>query len=167
MFDPTWFRGERPDLRAKLQQQAAVKTKRKLHFATEAYLKYIDRGGRLDMHELTAKFIADLVADGTPVLTGLSSTWLFGGPREAGSTDPQDDDVRGVPQGHFVVLCGWDEASRHVFVADPLRPNPFSSEPVYSVSVDRLIASILLGIVTYDANLILIRPRQGSGAGVS
>ena len=112
------------------------------------------------MRDLSAKYLASLIAK-APVLTGLSSTWLYGGPREVGR-DPQDDDVRGVPQGHFVVLVDWHEASRHVLVADPLRPNPFSSEPLYAVDVDRLIAAILLGIVTYDANLILIRPQAGA-----
>lgn len=158
IFDPTWFRGVRPDLRAKLTAQAAVKTKRKLQFATRAYLDYLDLGGRVDMRDLSAGLLADLVAQG-PVLTGLSSTWLYGGPREVGR-EPEDDDVAGVPQGHFVVLCGWQASTRHVWVADPLRPNPFSPEPVYAVDVDRLIASILLGIVTYDANLILLRPRR-------
>ncbi len=157
MFDPTWFRGVRPDLREKLRLQKAAKGKRKLHFATDAYFEFLDLGGRVDMRDLSAAFLGELLADGTPVLTGLSSTWLYGGPREVGR-DPQDDDVRGVPQGHFVVLYGWQEATRHVRVADPLRPNPFSPEPVYAIDVDRLIASILLGIVTYDANLILVRP---------
>lgn len=158
MFDPTWFRGVRPNLRQKLEQQAALKAKRKLQFATSAYLEYLDLGGRVDMHDLSPAFLAGLLADGTPVLTGLSSTWLYGGPRETATDDPQDDDVGGVPQGHFVVLCGWQEATRHVRVADPYRPNPFSAEPIYSVDIDRLIASILLGIVTYDANLIILRP---------
>ncbi|MBX3463440.1 MAG: hypothetical protein KF830_09725 [Planctomycetes bacterium] len=162
MFDPTWFRGARSNLRQKLVAQAAVKSKRKLHFATEAYLDFLDLGGRVDMRDLSAQFLAGLLAGGTPVLTGLSSTWLYGGPREVGR-EPVDDDVRGVPQGHFVVLCGWQAAARQVRVADPLRPNPLSPEPVYWVDVDRLIASILLGIVTYDANLIVLRPERGGG----
>jgi hypothetical protein len=160
MFDPTWFRGVRPDLRQKLEQQAVAKskTKRKLQFATKAYLEYLELGGRVDMRDMSPALLAELMADGTPVLTGLSSTWLYGGPRETATDNPQDDDVGGVPQGHFVVLCGWQEATRHVRIADPYRPNPFAPEPVYSVDVDRLIASILLGIVTYDANLIVLRP---------
>lgn len=160
MFDPTWFRGERTDLRQKLKAQAKVKQKRKLQFATKAYLDYLELGGRVAMRDLSAAFVAELLADGTPVLTGLSSTWLYGGPRETPTDDPQDDDVGGVPQGHFVVLCGWEAATRQVWVADPLRPNPFSPEPVYAIDVDRLLASILLGIVTYDANLIVLRPRS-------
>lgn len=162
MFDPTWFRGVRPDLRQKLAQQAAAKRegKRKLQFATRHYNEFLELGGRVDMRDLSAAFLAELLADGTPVLTGLSSTWLYGGPRETATDNPQDDDVGGVPQGHFVVLCGWQQATRHVRVADPYRPNPFAPEPVYSVDVERLIASILLGIVTYDANLMLLRPRR-------
>ncbi len=162
MFDPTWFRGVRPDLRQKLERQAAVKSKnkRKLQFATQAYLEYLDLGGRVDMRDLSPAFVGELLADGTPVLTGLSSTWLYGGPRETATDNPQDDDVGGVPQGHFVVLYDWQAATRHVRVADPYRPNPFAPEPVYSVDVDRLIASILLGIVTYDANLIVMHPKH-------
>jgi hypothetical protein len=159
MFDPTWFREPRADLRAKLEAQAKAKNKRKLRFATEAYLEFLDLGGRVDMSDLTPAFLGGLLEKGVPVLTGLSATWLYRGSRELGA-EPQDDDVRGVPQGHFVVLFGWEEKLRHVFVADPLRPNPFSKEPVYSVDVERLIAAVLLGIVTYDANLLLIRPSR-------
>jgi len=159
MFDPTWFGDVRPDLRAKLVAQARAKSKRKLRFATDAYLEFLELGGRVEMRDLTPGFLAELLEEGAPVLTGLSSTWLYRASRELGA-DPQDDDVRGVPQGHFVVLFGWEEKLRHVFVADPLRPNPFSREPVYSVDVERLIAAILLGIVTYDANLLLIRSRE-------
>jgi hypothetical protein len=160
MFDPTWFRGVRPDLQQKLEQQAAAKSKgkRKLQFATRHYREFLELGGRVDMRELSPAFLAELLADGAPVLTGLSSTWLYGGPRETATDNPQDDDVGGVPQGHFVVLYDWQADARHVHVADPYRPNPFAPEPVYTVDVDRLIASILLGIVTYDANLILLHP---------
>ncbi len=160
MFDPTWFREPRPELALKLRAQAAAKKKRKLAFATEAYLEFLDLGGTLEMHDLTPRFLSEHIEAGTPLLTGLSSTWLYRGSREVGR-EPADDDVRGAPQGHFVVLCGWKQEGRQVLVADPLRPNPFSPEPVYSVDVDRLIASILLGIVTYDANLLLIRPAAG------
>lgn len=164
MFDPTWFREPRPDLALKLRAQAAAKKKRKLTFATEAYLEFLDLGGTLEMHDLTPGFLSRRIQAGTPLLTGLSSTWLYRESREIGR-DPHDDDVRGVPQGHFVVLCGFDDRARTVRVADPLRPNPFSPKPVYSVDVDRLIASILLGIVTYDANLLSIEPARGGGKG--
>jgi hypothetical protein len=34
------------------------------------------------------------------------------------------DDVRGQPQGHFVVLSEYDTETREVVVADPLGENP-------------------------------------------
>jgi hypothetical protein len=157
VFDSTWFHDPRPDLRARLSDQAGAESKRKLRFATEAYLEFLELGGQVDMRDLTADFLAEVMEQDAPVLTGLSSTWLYRASREVG-VEPVDDDVRGVPQGQVVVLLGWEEQLRHVFVADPLRSNPFSAAPVYSVDVDRLIAAILLGIVTYDANLLVLRP---------
>jgi len=47
-----------------------------------------------------------------------------------------------------------------VLVADPLHDNPAFGGQYYRVDVGRLIASILLGIVTYDANLLIITPKQ-------
>jgi hypothetical protein len=40
-----------------------------------------------------------------------------------------------------------------------MNPNPLQSQ-YYSVSFDRLINSIMLGIVTYDANLLVIEPKK-------
>ena len=68
------------------------------------------------------------------------------------------DDVRGEPAGHFVVLTGYDERSGKVSVADPLQPNALGKDGRYRVSAQRLITSILLGVLTYDANLLQIRP---------
>jgi hypothetical protein len=67
--------------------------------------------------------------------------------------------VRGIPTGHFVVLSGYDRENRLVQISDPLLPNPVSSTHQYEVNTDRLICAILLGIVTYDANLLIIEPR--------
>lgn len=159
MWDPTWF-GREVDLVAKLIAQKAVKRDPKLQIATDAYLAYLRLGGRVDMCDPSPGFVAHLLQGG-PIIVGLSSTWLYGGPRERGA-EPVDDDVGGIPQGHFVVVCGWHPDTNEVVIADPFRPNPFSEEPVYGVDAEHFIASLLLGIVTYDANLIAIRPKPGS-----
>jgi hypothetical protein len=57
------------------------------------------------------------------------------------------------------VLTGYDRIERDVLVADPLHDNPAFGRQYYRVEVGRLIASILLGIVTYDANLLIITPK--------
>lgn len=60
----------------------------------------------------------------------------------------------GMPGGHFVVLHGYDHARRTVHVADPYGDNPLTGSSGYEAPMDRLMCAILLGIVTYDANLL-------------
>ena len=99
---------------------------------------------------------------GIPVIAGLSATYLYNSRREFQEKNDKSfyDDIKGTPVGHFVVLCGYDEQKKHVVVADPYSENPFSGDNYYTVDVKRLINSILLGIVTYDANLLIIEPKK-------
>ena len=59
-----------------------------------------------------------------------------------------------------MVITGYDEEENSVYVADPVEPNPLGKDKLYSVSFRRLINSIMLGIVTYDANLLIIEPKK-------
>jgi hypothetical protein len=68
--------------------------------------------------------------------------------------------VRGVPTGHFVVLCGYDKQRHTVQVADPYLQNPLGGEHHYEVKMDRLVCAILLGVLTYDANFLVIEPKR-------
>jgi hypothetical protein len=58
------------------------------------------------------------------------------------------------------VITGYDEQKNFVYVADPVEPNPLGKGQLYSVGFNRLINSIMLGIVTYDANLLIIEPKK-------
>ena len=62
-----------------------------------------------------------------------------------------------------MVLCGYDMATRDVRVADPYNANPTGKGRFYDVGINRLICSILLGILTYDANLLVISRRKPRG----
>ena len=73
------------------------------------------------------------------------------------------DDVRGRPAGHFVVLCGYDMVSRSLLIADPLYPNPVKDQQIYSLRTERVLHSILLGVLTYDANLLILEPSDSNG----
>lgn len=159
VFDPTWFLPGAPPMQQRLQAQMAVKESPKLQFASRAYLEFLDAGGILRMEDLTRKLIRRHVGKSQPILTGLSATYLYQDPREIGPRF-EPDDVRGLPQGHFVVLCGYDRAAKKVLVADPLMPNPMAPEHLYLVDVDRVVCAILLGILTYDANLLIVKPRR-------
>jgi len=158
MFDPSWFASGRIDLAAKLEAQAKAKRAAKLRFATRAYLRFLELGGRMRFRELNPDLIRRYLTRGLPVLTGLSATYLFGCPRERGKEKLHYDDIRGEPAGHFVVLYGYDPDSREALVADPLQDNPRFGTHYYSVSIQRLLGAVLLGALTYDANLLVIEP---------
>lgn len=157
VFDPTWF-AEKQLLADKLTAQAAIKNNDKLSFATQGYLEFIENGGRLLFEDLTIGLIRHFLKKSIPILTGLSSTYLYRSARENPDNNI-DDDVAGIPTGHFVVLCGYDKEKREVLVADPYQKNPVSGDQYYMVSIARLLGAVLLGILTHDANLLVIEPK--------
>ena len=172
MFDPTWFTGKvRLEERLKLQREH--KREPRLVEATDAYLDFLDMGGRLHFEDLTPDLISRLTARG-PVLAGLSATYLYQSIREEPRTGV-DDDVRGTPVGHFVLIEGYEPGGDGVLIADPWQDNPLAVGRHYTVDYHRLAGAILLSIVTYDANLITIvreppephrGPRSDEGSGL-
>ncbi len=158
VFDPTWSALSSAELIDRLRQQMAVKQQRRLKVASRAYIEFMELGGEIRFSELSPKLIRRYVRGSIPVITGLSSTYLYQTAREYGPRNDSDD-VRGLPTGHFVVLCGYDMDSRDVLVADPYQANPRKAR-YYEVGINRLICSILLGVLTYDANLLVITPKR-------
>lgn len=163
MFDPSWFNAgghaEGAQLAAKLHLQALAKreTEPRLAVATPAYLEFLRLGGTISLCDLTSSLISRLIRSGRPILTGLSATYLYRCPREWGPKDDYDD-LRGTPAGHFVVLTGYDPRGRRVTVADPLADNPGFATQQYTVPVARLVPAVMLGVLTHDANLLIIEP---------
>jgi len=157
IFDPTWFTHERDEFRKKLETQTTNRPNAKQKNAAKAYLKFHDLGGRILLHDLNNRLIRKFIRRGFPILTGLSSTFLYRTSRDIQKSN-EPDDMLGEPTGHFVVLKGYDKIERKVIVADPYRENPISGDNLYVVRMDRLINSILLGVLTYDANLLVIYP---------
>ncbi len=159
VFDPTWFESGREELIERLRLQVREKRSRKLRRVSTDYIEFLRAGGEVRFENLTEALLSRLLARGTPLLTGLSATFLYNCAREL---DSEYDDIRGLPTGHFVVLCRYDPLQHRVWIADPLHPNPLFPRQQYEIDVDRVIASILLGILTYDANLLIIRPREST-----
>jgi hypothetical protein len=162
MFDPTWWAPGPSVLRERLMAQAKHKTSHKLQVATEAYLQFLELGGLVRFEDLTPTLIRRYLSKQVPILTGLSATYLYRTAREFGPEDDYDD-IRGYPSGHFVIVCGYNSPDRTVLVADPTLENPVAKDHYYQVSIDRLVCSILLGILTYDANLLIIQPKKQKG----
>lgn len=157
LFDPTWMSLPGEDVILRLRRQARFKKREKLQRATRSYVEFLQLGGTLKIKDLTPRLLRHYLNRGIPVLAGLSSTYLYQACREYGPDDV-DDDIRGHPSGHFVLLRGYDRTSKTVLIADPLKSNPYSSGQRYELSIDRVICSILLGIATDDANLVILEP---------
>jgi hypothetical protein len=164
VFDPSWFEHDPEYIEERLLAQMEAKDDAKLHLATRGYLNFLNLGGELRFADLTPALLRKYLKRAIPVLTGLSSTYLYRSMREYGDLC-EDDDVRGHPSGHFVLLCGYNRPDRLVAVADPHMGNPLAVGQKYEVSIDRVICSILLGIVTYDANLLIIEPPRKKNNG--
>lgn len=159
VFDPSWFGPSRVDIGERLRQQREVKLDNRLQQATTGYLEFLQLGGRLRMMDLSRGLIHGMLRRKHPILTGLSSTHLYRTPREYGPNDSPDD-IRGLPAGHFVVIAGYDIERRKVLVMDPYQQNPYGRSHEYWIGIDRVIGAVLLGIVTHDANLLVIHPRH-------
>ena len=159
VFDPTWFLHSGLDMKRFLIAQKKAKRSKKLSYATDAYVDYLDHGGELLYEDLTPQLIGRHIERGMPVLTGLSATYLYRSAREIAETNEYNS-IAGEPSGHFVVISGYDRHVRNLLVADPFNLNPFAGDNYYWCDVRRVISSILLGIVSYDANLLIIEPRD-------
>jgi hypothetical protein len=162
MFDPTWFLPENRDMADKLKRQREYKRGvAGLEVATDAYLEFLNLGGRIGFEVLTTSLLRRYLNRSLPLLTALSATYLYKCARELSDGNSLlYDDVRGESTGHFVVLAGYDRKERTVLVADPLKPNPVAQTQYYQVSIYRLICAIMLGVLTYDGDLVIIEPQR-------
>ena len=162
VFDPTWFEVGAAPLAERLRMRARAKRRNnKLQMTAMAYAEFVDAGGQIEFLDLTPDLIADSLKRGVPILTGLSATFLYRECRQR-SSDEQPDDLRGDPVGHFVILTGYDPKKKTVLVTDPQHPNALSDVHTYPVTMERLVGAIYLGVLTYDANLVMIEPAAKS-----
>ncbi|WP_089398498.1 hypothetical protein [Noviherbaspirillum humi] len=160
VFDPTWFTRGDVDIAERLSAQREIKMDYRLQHATTGYLEFLKLGGRLRLLDLSRGLIHGMLRRGIPIITGLSSTYLYRVPREFGPDDTPDD-IRGLPSGHFVIIAGYERSRRRLLVVDPYQQNPYASTHEYWLSIERVVGAVLLGIVTHDANLLIIQPPEG------
>lgn len=159
IFDPTWFNGK-TDIDDKLALRFKHTRSGKQRFAIRQYRQFLELGGKLVYQDMNRRMLTSFLNKGIPILSGLNSTYMY----RTARTNPQtmkDDDIRGQVEGHFVVLHGYNKENRHISIADPYLKNPISGTTQYSITIDRVITAILLGVMTYDANFIIIEPGEG------
>lgn len=161
IYDPTWFEPG-VDLKSRLTSRAQSIADSKQKLAISQYVQFLEEGGKVYFRDLNRSLLRHFLKQQIPVLTGLNSTYLYRTKRVYGPK-MEDDDIRGDVVGHFVVLCGYDQEEKTVTVADPYPGNPYSKDRFYKAELDRIIGSIFLGVMTYDANFIIIEPRSRQG----
>ncbi len=159
VFDLSWQGRSNAELIELLEKQLQYKQGKKFTEATRAYQEFLSRGGTIVFEDLNPGILSRYFEQNLPVLTGLSATYLYNTTREYTNRKNISvfDDLKGEPMGHFVVLCGMENST--VFVADPYKENPLAGQKYYEVNLNRLLNAILLGIVTYDANMLIIKPK--------
>lgn len=169
VFDPSWFnkrnsaKHSNKYLIEKLNKQLLYKSSnQRVVESSNAYIEFLEHGGNILFKNLTVNILKRLFKKNIPIITGLSATYLYNTMRELGLNDTQSEynDLKGEPCGHFVVLTGYNSKHNRIVVADPHRENPLSHNNYYEVCVSRLINAIMLGVITYDANLIIITPKN-------
>ncbi|MCB1325317.1 MAG: C39 family peptidase [Spirochaetales bacterium] len=157
VFDPTWANLTPAELQQKLRDQLEYRRSNKMQEASAAYDHFLDLGGEIRFDALSRSLLEGYLSRGIPILAGLNATYLYNCSREYTNSKSETiyHDLKGESVGHFVVLCGMDEEDQ-MLVADPYTENPISGDNYYRAPVERLIHSILLGVLTYDANLLVL-----------
>lgn len=162
IFDPSWFEHSEASLNlsAKLEEQLKYKPNEGIGQSSLAYQDFLRAGGIIKFKFLNVDLLMEYFSYNLPIITGLSATYLYNTTREYFENGKAiADDVKGTPCGHFVIMTGYDPVHRHIIVADPFQGNRMSGNCYYKVSAHRLINAILMGMITYDANLLIIQPK--------
>jgi hypothetical protein len=154
VFDPTWRELPKDELLVKLKlRQKRIRSnrqKKQIGF----YLDFLCKGGSIRLDDLDESLMKRLFAAHHPVICGLSATYLYQAMREL--PDNLENDVTGHPVGHFVVVSGYNADTREVEIHDPLRRHALSATGMYSLPFHKFSNAVMLGILTYDANLLVI-----------
>lgn len=164
IFDPTWFYPKKlptNKLIEKLEQQHDEFESPTLRENSKAHIDFLKHGGEVSMHDLNPALLKKYFDKRIPLLTGVSATYLYRCAREIDDENGviQYNDIKGLPAGHFVVLHGYEKSTKDIIVADPLKTNPLFEDSYYRVHASRLINAIMLGVLTNDANILIVKPK--------
>ena len=158
VLDPTWMVDSASLLIDKLRLQLTKTGDDKVKVLTQAYLKFLELGGKLQFGEISFDLIRTYLDRQIPLLSGVSATYLYKNMRDYTSEDNQVvyDEWLGAPSGHFVVIRGYESDSQQLYIADPYQPHPLSLDNYYTVDFLHWLHALLLGVITNDAELLAI-----------
>ena len=149
------------ELAEKLKLEYAAKHRAKLRVAIKAYLRFIEAGGIVNLKDFRPGLFDRYFKKDIPLIAGVSTTFLYQSKREYTNSENMSvfDDIHGDPMGHFIVVYGENEEKKFL-IADPDCTNPIAHDHYYAVERNRLVHSILLGILTYDSLILAVQPKK-------
>jgi len=154
IFDPTWKNLAEKELASKLKLRQRKSRSKKQKKVIGFYKDFLRKGGAIKFDDLDESLLDRLFAKRRPIICGLSATYLYQNMRE--TPNNEENDIVGNPVGHFVVVSEWDAKLRVVTIQDPLRKNPISETGTYRLPFVKFSNAVMLGILTYDENLLVI-----------
>lgn len=77
ILDPSWFPATHETLAEKLKLSLKHRHKPKMRQAIQAYIRFCQLGGQVRMADLNAALLRKYLNQRIPILTGLSSTFLY------------------------------------------------------------------------------------------
>ena len=161
VFDPTWFT-RNVDIAERLTKQREVKSDERLQVATSGYLQFLQLGGRLRFADLSQVLVRALLRFRLLQRSAALHLSVRVLNPDGSSSSPGISDMGQSGHGtqDYAMAGSFSRARRHVLVVDPYQPNPYGEAHEYWISIDRVVTAILLGIVTHDANLLVVYPRR-------
>ena len=160
LIDPSWFGPTKISLIDKLREQLTHASDQKIIAATQAYLTFLELGGEIKFGELHFNLIKKYLDNQIPLLSGLSATYFYQEMRDYTNEQNQAvcDEWKGSPSGHFVVLRGYENRNKKIYITDPYAPDPLSRGHDYTCTFSHWLHAHLLGATTFDSELLAIWP---------
>lgn len=156
IFDLSWMGLVSSELKEKLEYHKSKADSVHLTQTFDAYIQILEKGGTIDLSEINRAVIRKAVELKAPIIAAVSATHLFHSKREyLDSKDrPVLDDAKGKTAGHLVAVTAW--VGKEITLHDPYLANPITGKAKYKVYISRLMRSILLGVLSYDAQMVVI-----------
>lgn len=158
VVDPSWFNLSHDNLIQKLRHQLTYANDARVIYATKAYIQFLELGGKISFSNLSVSLLETYLKKGIPLLSGVNCTWFYQQMREYTNlqNDVLYDEWLGKPCGHFIIIYKIDPQKEMLSIADPNIPNPLSNHHYYKTHFSHWLHAHLLGIMTYDAELLAI-----------
>ena len=150
VFHPAWEKLPPDSLLAKLQDYLPHIKNYKDSVSATGYIRYLQRGGKVEFQPLDKELIVSYLQQGLPVIAALDMEYLYAGTVAWSAGQPEH-------ATHFVVIHGYNAAQDEFEISDHWYKVTIPNENGhYFAPAARVITAILLGFQVNDGELIIV-----------